>query len=231
MADRLQQLPQPFLVRGDLLRKAGRIVAPASRLRKRAARADNDRTMRALPAPLVLWFLLLCGFVVLSVFAAVYDRFPADLWLVRRFQEIPVNVHPNDQGRLKKHSPETLKRCQPIRDESRLSVGTLEVRALHTPGHSAGETCFVLESKGAPTRTYLFSGDTLFIRDCGRTDLESGSNEQMFESLQKLKTLPPSTVLLPGHHYAKECASTLANELESSPPLQCRSVEELKGLP
>ncbi|MDO8611388.1 MAG: phosphatase PAP2 family protein [Dehalococcoidia bacterium] len=44
--------------------------------------------MRALPAPLVLWFLLLCGFVVLSVFAAVYDRFPADLWLVRRFQEV-----------------------------------------------------------------------------------------------------------------------------------------------
>ena len=44
--------------------------------------------MRALPAPLVLWFLLLCGFVVLSVFAAAYDRFPADLWLVRRFQEV-----------------------------------------------------------------------------------------------------------------------------------------------
>ncbi len=44
--------------------------------------------MRALPAPLVLWFLLLCGFVVLSVFAAVYDRFPADLWLVRQFQEV-----------------------------------------------------------------------------------------------------------------------------------------------
>ena len=44
--------------------------------------------MRALPAPLVLWFLLLCGFVVLSVFAAVYDRFPADLWLVRRLQEV-----------------------------------------------------------------------------------------------------------------------------------------------
>ena len=43
--------------------------------------------MRALPAPLVLWFLLLCGFVVLSVFAAVYDRFPADLWLAHRLQE------------------------------------------------------------------------------------------------------------------------------------------------
>jgi undecaprenyl-diphosphatase len=61
-------------------------------LRKRAARADNDRTMRALPAPVVLWLLLLCGFVVLSVFAAVYDRFPADLWLIRRFQDIDASA-------------------------------------------------------------------------------------------------------------------------------------------
>ncbi|MEX0741757.1 MAG: phosphatase PAP2 family protein [Phycisphaeraceae bacterium] len=44
--------------------------------------------MRAVPAPLKLWLLLLCGFVVLSMFAAAYDRFPGDLWLVRRFQEV-----------------------------------------------------------------------------------------------------------------------------------------------
>jgi len=44
--------------------------------------------MRALPAPLVLWFLLLGGFVVLSAFAAAYDRFPGDLWLTHRFQDI-----------------------------------------------------------------------------------------------------------------------------------------------
>ncbi|MDP2675343.1 MAG: phosphatase PAP2 family protein [Dehalococcoidia bacterium] len=44
--------------------------------------------MRALPAPLKLWFLLLGGFIVLSVFAAAYDRFPADLWLMHRFQDI-----------------------------------------------------------------------------------------------------------------------------------------------
>ena len=44
--------------------------------------------MRALPAPFVLWSLFLCGFIVLSAFAAFYDRFPGDVWLVRRFQEI-----------------------------------------------------------------------------------------------------------------------------------------------
>ena len=44
--------------------------------------------MRPLPAPFVLWLLLLCGFAVLAAFAAVYDRFPGDLWLLRRFQEV-----------------------------------------------------------------------------------------------------------------------------------------------
>ena len=44
--------------------------------------------MRALPAPVLLWIAALCGFIVLAAFASVYDRFPADLWLVRRFQDV-----------------------------------------------------------------------------------------------------------------------------------------------
>src|SRR3990172_12190623 len=44
--------------------------------------------MRALPAPVLLWLTALCGFLILAVFAAVYDRFPADLWLMHRFQDI-----------------------------------------------------------------------------------------------------------------------------------------------
>ena len=105
--------------------------------------------------------------------------------------------------------------------------------AIHTPGHSAGELCYRLEAtdlKGE-LRTYLFTGDTLFIRDCGRTDLETGSNAQMFESLQRLKKFPPDTVILPGHHYVRECASTLSREMETSPPLRCASIQELEALP
>lgn len=80
-------------------------------------------------------------------------------------------------------------------------------------------------------RRFLLTGDTLFIRDCGRTDFEDGDNEQMFQSLQRIKKLPPATVILPGHHYQPETASVLELELLESAPLKCRSVEELAGLP
>ena len=59
------------------------------------------------------------------------------------------------------------------------------VKVMHTPGHSAGECCYFFERGG----NYLFTGDTLFIRDCGRTDFEDGSNDQMFASLQRIKAL------------------------------------------
>jgi hypothetical protein len=53
----------------------------------------------------------------------------------------------------------------------------------------------------------------------------------MFETLQRLKTLPDSLVVLPGHHYSRETASLLGDEKKSSPPLLCRSAEELRNLP
>lgn len=115
-------------------------------------------------------------------------------------------------------------------DEQIFQVGSLEVKALSTPGHSSGEYCYWIQKQPGVDRPYLFTGDTLFIRDCGRTDLESGNDAEMFASLQKIKSLPPETVLLVGHHYAPECATTLGIELQTSPPLQCKSVAELSAL-
>lgn len=147
--------------------------------------------------------------------------------LIRAFPGLQVVVHAEDLHRLKSD----LKRhpgLKLIHDRELIRVGRLEVEALHTPGHSAGEVCYFLRR---PAPGYLFTGDTVFIRDCGRTDLETGSTAQLFESLQKLKKLPPETVILPGHHYAPECASTLAAELRDSPPFLCQSVVELENLP
>src|SRR5262249_45381168 len=116
-----------------------------------------------------------------------------------------------------------------IKNEDLLLLGKTKVKALHTPGHSAGECSYLVTSDGHPP--YLLTGDTLFIRDCGRTDLPTDSNEEMFESLQKIRSLPPQTIILPGHHYQKETASTLATELETSPPFQCKNVSDLASLP
>jgi len=141
-----------------------------------------------------------------------------------RFPELPILTHAVEATRLK---PEFQKNLTPIENGETLHVGKIPVKVFHTPGHSAGEICYFMPDHGPS----LFTGDTLFIRDCGRTDLESGSSQEMFVSLGLLKLLPPQTWILPGHHYKPECASTLERELLESPPLLCRTVTELEALP
>ncbi len=154
--------------------------------------------------------------------------------LLQRYPELPIYVHESDRHRLndsirKRAKLVSLQDGEALTREGDPALPNLRIRVLHTPGHSAGECSYLVEAAGQPP--YLLTGDTLFIRDCGRTDFADGSNEQMFESLQKIRALPPQTVILPGHHYKKETASTLDRELAESPPFQCKSVEELAKLP
>jgi glyoxylase-like metal-dependent hydrolase (beta-lactamase superfamily II) len=144
--------------------------------------------------------------------------------LLKRFPSLPLYVHERDAGRLKE---DARAKSKPLSDGQILAVGDVSIRVMHTPGHSAGECSYYLETD----RPYVFTGDTIFIRDCGRTDFEDGSNAQMFESIQRVKALRPDTVILPGHHYVRECASTVEKELRESPPFQCKSVEDLAKLP
>jgi hydroxyacylglutathione hydrolase len=146
--------------------------------------------------------------------------------LARRFPDLRYHVHRQDAHRLS-HWPDLSDRIVEAQENSPIQIGNLSIQALHTPGHSAGECSYLFESG----RAYLLTGDTIFIRDCGRTDLESGSNAQMFATIQRIKALSPGTIFLPGHHYVPECATTLAAELASSPPFKCRTVEELAALP
>jgi glyoxylase-like metal-dependent hydrolase (beta-lactamase superfamily II) len=75
-----------------------------------------------------------------------------------------------------------------------LRLGDVEIRFLHTPGHTPGSQCFLV-------RNALVSGDTLFIQGCGRVDLPGGDPDEMYRSLQKLNALPANTILFPGHDY------------------------------
>ena len=83
-----------------------------------------------------------------------------------------------------------------------LDVGSIEVEFLHTPGHTPGSQCFRIKNT-------LVSGDTLFIDGCGRVDLPGSDSADMFHSLQKLKTLPDDTLLLPGHNYSSVPNATM----------------------
>jgi glyoxylase-like metal-dependent hydrolase (beta-lactamase superfamily II) len=84
-----------------------------------------------------------------------------------------------------------------LKDGVSFHVGSLEVGVVHTPGHTPGSVCFRLDTGGDPL---LFSGDTLFQRSIGRTDLWGGDADQIAASLKdRLLTLNDDTVVVPGH--------------------------------
>ena len=85
-------------------------------------------------------------------------------------------------------------------DGERVKGAGMEFTAIHTPGHTRGSTCFLLESAGADLPTILFSGDHLFAGSIGRTDMPGGSYEQLMTSMaEKILPLPDDVAVLPGH--------------------------------
>lgn len=106
-----------------------------------------------------------------------------------------------------------------------LELGRVRVRLLHTPGHTPGSQCFLVEEAGAAGR--LVSGDTLFLGSCGRVDLPGGDPEALYESLtQKLAKLPDETLLYPGHFYAADPFSTIGEQKRRNPYLRVARLED-----
>jgi hydroxyacylglutathione hydrolase len=99
-------------------------------------------------------------------------------------------------------------------------VGDVEIAFLHTPGHTPGSQCFLVQNQ-------LISGDTLFIGACGRCDLPGSNPEDMYFSLtQKLAKLDDHTIVFPGHNYAARPYSTIADEKRFNPYLQFQSLQD-----
>ncbi len=91
-----------------------------------------------------------------------------------------------------------------------LNFGAEVLACLHTPGHTAGSMCFAW-------RHHVFTGDTLLINGCGRTDFQSGSSEDMYHSLTKvLFALPDDTLVWPGHDYQGRTHSTIGWEKQEN---------------
>lgn len=88
-----------------------------------------------------------------------------------------------------------------------LSVGAVDITLLHTPGHTPGSQCFLVDGK-------LVAGDTLFLDGCGRTDLPGSNGGQMIESLKRLAKVPGDTVLYPGHQYSAAPSATMEHVLQ-----------------
>ena len=100
-----------------------------------------------------------------------------------------------------------------------LQVGRLAITFIHTPGHTPGSQCFLVDGR-------LISGDTLFIRNCGRIDLPGSDPKEMYYSLtQRLAALPDDTVVFPGHNYGGE-STTIGAEKRQNPMMNFRSVTD-----
>ena len=112
-----------------------------------------------------------------------------------------------------------------VSHEEIISLGNVKMRFLHTPGHTPGDMCIIVDEK------YLLTGDTMFIGDCGRTDLPGGSNGQMFASLQMLKSLPDELIVYPGHDYGNKPSDTLGNQKLVNKTLLAASAIEFSKIP
>jgi len=111
-----------------------------------------------------------------------------------------------------------------LEDGDGLKVGAIDIRVLHTPGHTPGGICLIVDD------TYLITGDTLFIDDCGRCDLPGGSFEDMFGSLQRIKGLPDHLIVLPGHDYGKKRRDGLGDQKRTNRTLRADSLEEFSRI-
>ena len=109
---------------------------------------------------------------------------------------------------------------QLVDDGDILYVGKIPVKVIHTPGHTPDSICLLVDGK-------LLTGDTLFVGECGRTDLPGGNARSMYDSLfNKLLQLGDDVEVYPGHDYGVRPFSTIGEERQSNYTLRPRSLEE-----
>jgi hydroxyacylglutathione hydrolase len=141
---------------------------------------------------------------------------------------VPVHVNAQEAEGVRKVTGLSATDLVPHAGGDVLALGGIQVRLLHTPGHTPGSQCFLVEEAGAPGR--LVSGDTLFLGSCGRVDLPGGDPEAMFDSLtNKLARLPDDTLVFPGHLYSADASSTLGEQKRRNPYLRVARLEDFLG--
>jgi hydroxyacylglutathione hydrolase len=120
---------------------------------------------------------------------------------------LPVYVHEEEGGELPKNL-----NIKNTREGTVVKEAGLDINCMHTPGHTPGSQCFLIDD-------VLFTGDTLFVDSCGRVDLPGSSSKDMEVSLKKLSNLPENIVVFPGHNYGVTPKSTIGEQKKSNPYL------------
>ena len=100
-----------------------------------------------------------------------------------------------------------------------IKLGETTITLLHTPGHTPGSQCALVEDR-------LLTGDTLFIDGCGRSDLPGGDPALLFQSLRRIAGLSPNIQIMPGHDYGDAPSRRLKDEMTSNPYLKMSTEEQ-----
>jgi len=159
--------------------------------------------------------------------------------ILQQVQQLDANVkyiinthshgdHTSGNGRLKEktrakivaHAESPRQKDIVVKDQDSLQLGKLNIRVIHTPGHTPDGICLLVDNK-------IITGDTLFVGECGRTDLAGSSAEDMYHSLfDKILTLDDSIEVYPGHNYGNRPSSTIGHERKTNYTLEKRTLEE-----
>jgi glyoxylase-like metal-dependent hydrolase (beta-lactamase superfamily II) len=108
-----------------------------------------------------------------------------------------------------------------VDDGSQLEIGAVTIQVIYTPGHTPDGICLLIN------KTKLLTGDTLFVGECGRTDLAGGNPKQLYQSLfGKILKLPDTVEVYPGHDYGAKPSSTIGYERQNNYVLKPRSESE-----
>jgi sulfur dioxygenase len=104
-----------------------------------------------------------------------------------------------------------------VREGQPITIGSIDLQPLYTPGHTDDHHSYFLESSNAAR---VFTGDALLIDGCGRTDFQNGSAAMLYRSVHdKIFSLPPDTLVYPGHDYQQRHVSSVGQERERNPRL------------
>lgn len=118
------------------------------------------------------------------------------------------------------HEASTLDYDISVKNDDKIKFGKSKLTVIHTPGHSKDSICLIGDGK-------IFSGDTLFVGNCGRVDLPGGSARELYHSLfDTLHNLDDSLALYCGHNYGSSPTSTIGKEKKMNFVMQPRSEQE-----
>lgn len=112
-----------------------------------------------------------------------------------------------------------------VKDDDKLKLGEIDLEFILTPGHTPGGICIIVDDK------LILTGDTLFIGDCGRTDLPGGNLLVMYNTLKnKINSLSDNLIVYPGHDYGDKPYDTLGNQKKINKTLNVKNFDDFSKI-